>query len=207
MALYAKKISYAASDESGEFVALIMLSNKKGGSPSGFILYSYNRNSKRPRMIECPSSEEEAKKLFPYGTKDGFFSDKKAPWKITTFWLYEVSVGGGYRVCSNETWVKVGRPRPVRKKLKRPKFGELSHIYRALRDKISSLELEKMFLLNEISFCDHEEDKLSETEKVKFSRLTVEIEKIKEEIELLEIEKSGIRKEMEFVRDRHFATA
>lgn len=202
MALYARKVDYAACDGDGGsvFVALIKLSKKKGGPPAGFVLYRYNTNSKRPQMIECFSMRD-AKQRFPYGIKGGFFSNKEGPWKSTTFWLYEVSVGGGYKVCSDGVWVKVGRPRPVRKKSKRPKFGELSHIYRALRDKIDVLNMEISSLKSELRFYENED--LNEKEKKKSISLTTEISKKEDEVGTLEIEKDGIESEMKFVFVSH----
>ncbi len=73
-------------------------------------------------------------RLFPYGGKK--------LWKPTSFWLYDVAVGGGYRRFCDGIWVKVGtRPRPKRRKKSRLKFGELSHILRVKKIERDSIEI------------------------------------------------------------------
>ena len=196
MALFAKKIRYVGSgnDEgcSGGFVALIKLSNKKGGEAVRFILYRYSGDKDKADMIEV-SFQNEAEKMFPYG--------KIGLWKPTSMWLFKVAVGGAYAVFGDNVWVKVGKPhpRPKKKKKTRLVFGELSHLYRiwngakkSFEEKIGSLEFELNVLTDREGFATHGPG-LELMEKIK---------ELKEEARIPEEKANCIYQEMQFVYSR-----
>ncbi|MDD3498723.1 MAG: hypothetical protein PHH24_04465 [Candidatus Moranbacteria bacterium] len=199
MALYAKKIDYVAYDgeEGSQFAALIKLSKKKGGEPISFVLYRYDTISRKPEMIER-SLEKEARKIFPYGREDPFIWEEN-DWLPTTRWLYPVAVGGGYGIYQKETWVKVGRPCPKRRRKKSLKFGELSCIYSMLSKKKEDLSLEICMLKGFQDFHAYDSE---ERIKISFNLKARETEK-----ENIEYEMEKILKEMKFAKDQVLKSA
>lgn len=127
--LYTRKLDYAADDETGAYVALIAIAKEKGGEPVKFIVYRF-RSSIGPKgmfdMIEFPGSQESAaRKAFPYGNAGYIPLDEEMEWKRegvekgwcprtrinawkeTTDWLWDISVGGSYKVHPDGEWVKI----------------------------------------------------------------------------------------------------
>lgn len=208
MAYFAKKMNYCANETS--FVALLVISRKKGGKPIKFVLYRYSSNGYdssgcESEMIEFgPDKKDEAVKSFPSGPivfeeQTEFFPRRiKNLWKKTTEWLYEVGAGGAYAVYSAGTYVKVGRPAPFNKRRKkfRLKFGELSHILIVLRKEIKSMEEEREYLVEEAG-----ENMLSSEELIDIEKKIAEIE---EEINIESKRANALIEEMKWKKKKYF---
>ena len=185
MAYFARKLRYGAHDgEAGaNYIALIELAKKKGGTPVGLLLYQriiqYNFPvENRTEMIRLPvKTAEEAVKRFWSSDKEG--EGKEFPgfhsklWQKTTLWLDLVAVGGGYERFGYRydskgihigDWMRVGTPAPWSKRRGRKKplqFGHLAHIILVDQARIRSIEEEideMKYQLNELESYDDEGD-------------------------------------------------
>ena len=224
MSYFAKKIDYCANQTS--FVALIKIARKKGGKPIKFILYRYAMDY-GAEIIELGDDENKAKKSFPYGPvvfeellDDDMEDDsswlpkeRKNLWQKTTDWLYEVAVGGGYKIHPDGNWIKVGRPAQWNRHRKkfRLKFGELGHILLVFKQRIRSLEQEKDFILTELDCLDgqpidgeYEGEKLTPAEIRKIEQLEEQLEEVEDELTNEFNRTRGLIKEMKVKRKENY---
>lgn len=224
MAYFARKLRYGAHDgEAGaNYIALIELAKKKGGTPVGFLLYQriiqYNFPAEsRTEMIRLPvKTTEEAVKRFWFSDEKGM--GKEFPgfhsklWQKTTLWLDFVAVGGWYESSGYEhdsagvrpsRWVRVGTPAPWSKHRRRKKplqFGHSAHIIlvdqariRAIEEEIDELK----YQLNELESYDDEGDCNYVPDYNQ-----AEYEAVEEAVTLLYGEISSIRAKIEALRGK-----
>lgn len=210
---FARRLDYGAHDgEAGaSFIALIELAGKKGGKPTGFVLYrrvvqyDYPTESETKMIRLKVATAKEAVKRYGLGGKE-FPGHWDKAWETTTFWLYPVAVGGGYEQFPTGTWVKVGRParRKWRHKKRRLQFGNLGHILLARQTTLRGLENEKLKLelersfLEEVSPGEVDETRIPEANKTSYDALSRELEGIEAEIEFAEAVVARTKAEMRY---------
>lgn len=104
-----------------QFIALVELVTKKGGTPFSFVLGRHTmfcdnpeKNQNEMIRIKAKTNWDEVGKFCPHDTRrERDFPDcKNNRWERTTPWLYSLVVES----WSFERYVKIGRPRPRRKK-------------------------------------------------------------------------------------------
>ena len=183
MAYFARKLRYGAHDgEAGaNYIALIELAKRKGGTPVGFLLYQriiqYNYPAEsRTEMIRLPTKTAE-QAINRFWFSDGKGMGKEFPgfrsklWQKTTLWIDHVAVGGGYEGYGYRydkegihpgEWVRVGTPAPWSKRRGRKKplrFGHPAHIILVDQARIRGLESdidELKYQLNELESYDED---------------------------------------------------
>ncbi|MBI5079327.1 hypothetical protein HZB06_01460 [Candidatus Wolfebacteria bacterium] len=203
MAYYARKIDYAAATST--YVALMEISKKRNGKPIKFVVYRYNhRTDNKFESIEFkPEEKEVAVKSFPYGKHGfgGYINNSKDFWEKTTDYLHKAVFANFWNKDKKYDWVKVGRPAlwNKRRKKKRLKFGELSHILLKYQGIMKNTEKDladfKKCLLYEYGYGYP--DDINEKEKEEIKRLTEII--TEEKIKIM-----AIKSEMRFVREKNY---
>lgn len=225
MTYFARKLRYGAHDgESGaNYIALLELAKKKGGSPVGFLLYQriiqYNVPAEnRTEMIQLPvETAEEAIRRFWFSDEKGmgkefpgFQSDR---WEKTTLWLDLVAVGGGYERFGYRNnsdgiypgdWVRVGMPAPWSRRRGRKKplqFGHPAHIILVDRARIRSIEEdvdELKYQLNELESYDDDSDRnyVPDYNQAEYEAVEYKIELLKGEIASIEAKIEALRGKM-----------
>lgn len=208
----ARRLMYGACDgESGaHFMALVELANKKGGTSIGYVLYcrvvqyQYPAESETKMIrLKADTAEEAIRRYWP-GERTGkeFPGYRSKAWEQTTFWLYSVSVGGGYERFPTGTWVKVGRParRKWRHKKRQLQFGNLGQILAMRQGVLRTLEEEKSKLEGELQILERYDEESDQNYLPEDSRqvhlLSGQKEKIEEEIEAAEAAISATKEEM-----------
>lgn len=186
MARFARKLQYGAHDGDGYgfFFALIELAKKKGGRPTGFVLYrrivGYNfisdqlRNQAEMIRLDAGTAEEAVRRFWPSDTKgmgSEFPGHKSNRWERTTLWLDSVAAGGAYERFGYKydhegirpgRWAKVGMPalraeRRKRRKKKPLQIGNLAHILLKYKARLPELSIERSSVqleLDSIMSCD-----------------------------------------------------
>ena len=161
MASFARKLEYAAHDGEGggSFIALIVLTKRKGGTPISFFLYRYivhyfdGKEELDMIRLKEPKTADEARCYFLFGKGSKFPGHDSPLWQKTTDWLYTVAVGGSYERHSPGVWARVGSPSPWKKRRKRKplQIGNPAHIILVREAKIRLLVEEKSDLVHDLS--------------------------------------------------------
>ncbi len=121
--MFARTLWREALDEGYrvQFIALVELVKKKGGIPFGFVLCRHtmfcdnpDKNQNEMIRIKAKTNWDEVGKFWPHDERRerDFPGGENDRWKRTTPWLYSLVVES----WSFERYVKIGRPRPRRKK-------------------------------------------------------------------------------------------
>lgn len=202
MTHFARKLRYAANDgENGAtFAALIELADKKGGTPTGFVLFW--RILRSPPMkceskmirLKAKTAEEAVAKFWLSGKKfPGWQSDE---WEKTTPWLDRVAVGGCYEQFPPLTWVKVGTPNlwGRRRKKRVPQFGDMGYALREHKARLRELQEQKSDLEDELPWDEsyHSDD------REKAARIHAKVETVDDEILSVQNDIEAIEAEMRF---------
>lgn len=127
MALFAKILWRGAVDKDSatQFIALVGIVKKKGGTPFRFVLgrhtISYDEPGKaKIEMIRIKAAliEKYIKRFWPQGLKEGsaFIDCESSLWQKTNSWLYAVVVRSWWHTCAEKKYVRVCNPRKKRKK-------------------------------------------------------------------------------------------
>jgi|CXWL01.1.fsa_nt_gi hypothetical protein len=122
--MFARTLWRGAREEEShvQFIALVELVTKKGGTPFGFVLCRHtmfyddpDKDENEMVRIKPKMIWDEVRKFWPHDTRgEGDFPDcENDRWERTTPCLYSLVVES----WSFERYVKVGRPRPRRKKV------------------------------------------------------------------------------------------
>lgn len=167
--MFARRIKYSGYNgktKSG-FIALIELVRRKGGNPTGFVLYSYTCTVTTPtqnstvtkKMIRLPvrTAEEAIRQFWFRNGKDGeeFPNRDSKLWEKTTFWLHAVAISS--RHVSRCTWMRVSTPvmwGEKRHKRKQPlKIGNISHILIPQQMQLRDLERKRTGIISELHRC------------------------------------------------------
>lgn len=161
---FARKLKYGGhdGDDSASFTALIEFTKKKGGSPSGFVIYFRTFTYSHPEWnqtmmlrIEARTALE-AEEFWPWGRGSGKkFPGFKSPlWEKTTRWLDRVALG------YEGMWVRIGSPSPCSaRRKKKLQFGNISQILHIKELRLKWLEEESgLFeLQSELSSLEEED--------------------------------------------------
>jgi len=206
---FARKLCYGAHDgeDQSSFMALIEFALKKGGAPTGFVIYfriinrsfSSSNRTKMLRLKAC-TDKEAIQDFWPWGETrgkefPGFDSDR---WEKTTRWLDRVALG------YEGMWVRVGTPSPCSARRKRKlQFGNISQILHLKKLWLKGLEEDgRLFeLQNELSILEEEDEEgctyVPEENNRLYAQVSEELDKILAELELakgdIEITKAEMR--------------
>ena len=126
MALFARIVWRGAVDSGShiQFIALVEIVKKKGGTPVCFVLGRHTMSCDEPEKgknemirIKTKLIGKYIKRFWPQGMKEGsaFFDCESGLWQKTNPWLYIVVVESWYNYAQ-EKYVRVYKPRKKRKK-------------------------------------------------------------------------------------------
>lgn len=162
---FARKLRYGGhdGDDGGSFMALIEFTKRKGGSPTGFVIYfrviQYSHpqwNQTKMFRFQASSAEEAVQRFWPWSGNPGkeFPGFKSEKWEKTTRWLDRIALG------YESMWERVGSPSlcSARRK-KKLQFGNISQILHIKKLRLKWLEEESgLFeLQNELSSLEEED--------------------------------------------------
>lgn len=207
---FARKLQYGAHDgDSGaSFMALIEFTKKKGGVPSGFVMYyriidyAWPVRNRTMMLRLNATTAHEAEEFWPwgYGTRGKFPGFGSPLWEKTTRWLDRVALG-----CEG-MWVRIGSPSPCgARRKKKLQFGNISHILHIKELQLKWLEEESGLseLQNELSSLEEEDEDeckyVPEENRGMHAQLSEELEKIQTELESAEAEIKATKAEMQYM--------
>lgn len=217
MALFARKLDYAARDgESGAtFLALLEIAKRKGRRAVYFVLYHFYVNYSggqcnfRMILLRKPRTAEEAKKYFPFAEKSKFPGYESILWRKTTGWLYSAGAGGSYQRMPENSWFRVPLPNPwsARRKKKPLVVGNTAHFLFSLQHRLRSLEelLEKMsWRLNDFEEYDSDDDCnfVPDHNLEGYNKVKAEMGAVEDQIEAVKLRILNVKDELRFALAR-----